>query len=99
MKKNFRNFSLILIFFSLLFSGALEGQERTQDEKDLINTVEQFLFAAGNYNLDAMAKMMTEHANVGIARLKDGNTSIATMTFQQYVEMQKTEPCDPTLNR
>lgn len=30
--------------------------------------------------------MMTDHANVGIARLKDGNNFIITMTIQQYFE-------------
>lgn len=43
----------------------------TQDESEVIETVEHFLSVAGNYNIKAMAEMMTNHANVGIARYKD----------------------------
>jgi len=58
----------------------------TQDETEVIETVEHFLFAAGNYNLDEISKMMTDHANVGIAKYKDGESVITTMSIQDYFD-------------
>ncbi len=94
--KNFYN-SIVLVFILLLFTdiGLMKGQNWTKDEADLIKTVENFLLAAGNYNLDAMAEMMTDYANVGIARLKDDESVITTMTFQQYYDDAKKKNLRP----
>ena len=78
--------SLLFFLFIVLFSIAVKGQNWSANERELIKTIEYFLSVAGNYNLDAMAKMMTEHANVGIARLKDGKSEVMTMTIQQYFD-------------
>jgi len=67
----------------------------TQDETEVIETVEHFLFAAGNYDLKAMAKMMTEHANVGIAGYKDGESVITTMSIKDYFDGIKTRTQRP----
>jgi len=58
----------------------------TQDETEVLETVEHFLFAAGNYNLEAMSQMMTNHANVGSVRLKDGESVITTMTIRDFFD-------------
>ena len=58
----------------------------TQDETEVIETVEHFLFAAGNYNLEAMSKMMTDHANVGSVTLKNGERVINTMTIRDFFD-------------
>jgi len=68
----------------VLFSFANKGQSWTKDEEDLIETVERFLFVAGNYNLEAMAEMMTQDANLGIVRLKEDNWITTTLTMQEY---------------
>ncbi|MCW8823727.1 MAG: ester cyclase [Ignavibacteriaceae bacterium] len=67
----------------------------TQDETEVLETVEHFLFAAGNYNLEAMARMMTDHANVGSVRLKDGESVITTMTIQNYFDDVKKRTTRP----
>ncbi|MEH6765492.1 MAG: ester cyclase [Aequorivita antarctica] len=61
----------------------------TQDEADVKATVEQFLIVAGNYNLDAMAKMMSDNANLAIARLRDGKWTTETMLLSEYFEAAK----------
>jgi len=67
----------------------------TQDETEVIETVEHFLFAAGNYDIEAMSKMMTEHANVGSVSLKDGERVINTMTVQDFFDVIKKRTSRP----
>jgi len=67
----------------------------TQDESEVLEAVEHFLFVAGNYNLEAMAKMMTENANVGIVRFKDGESVITTMTINEYFDGVKNRTTRP----
>ncbi len=61
----------------------------TQDEADVKATIEQFLIVAGNYNLDAMANMMSDKANLAIARLRDGKWTTETMLISEYFEAAK----------
>ena len=74
-----------------------EGKEPvlTQDQQEVKATVERFLFVAGNYNLEAMAEMMTAHANVGIARIQGGESVITTMTIQEYLQRVKERTLQP----
>ena len=66
MKISFVNFSIIFFLLFLLLPGIMKGQVRTEDEKELIKTIEQFLFIAGNYNLDAMAEIaLTDLGSAG----------------------------------
>jgi hypothetical protein len=67
----------------------------TQDESEVIETVEHFLFFAGNYNLKAMSEMMTEHANVGIVKFKDSESVISTMTIKDYFDGVKKRTTRP----
>jgi predicted ester cyclase len=67
----------------------------TQDETEVLETVEHFLFVAGNYNLDAMAEMMTDHANVGSVRYKGGESVTSTMTIQNYFDDVKKRTTRP----
>ena len=59
----------------------------TQDETEILETVEHFLFAVGNYDIEAMSNMMTNHANVGSVNLKDGERVINTMTVQDFFDV------------
>lgn len=86
MKISFTNFSIIFILLFLLLPGIMKGQIWTEDEKELIKTIEQFLFVAGNYNLDAMSEMMTNDANLGIVRYKENKWNTTTLTMQKYFE-------------
>ncbi|HBC05299.1 MAG TPA: ester cyclase [Aequorivita sp.] len=60
-----------------------------KDEAAVKATIEQFLIVAGNYNLDAMAKMISDKASLAIARLRDGKWTTETMLFTEYFEMAK----------
>jgi hypothetical protein len=67
----------------------------TQDETEVLETVEHFLFAAGNYNIGAMSNMMTDYANVGSVNLKDGERVINTMTVQDFFDAVKKRTARP----
>ena len=111
MKNTFKNFFFIVILLvAVLVSGqtvsymnqvkinndsATNQYYCSQDETEVIETVEHFLFAAGNYNIDAMSEMMTDHANVGIAGYKDGESVITTMTIQDYFDRVKNRAARP----
>jgi hypothetical protein len=69
----------------------------TQDETEVLETVEHFLFAAGNYDIEAMSNMMTDHANVGNVSLKDGERVINTMTIQDFFDVIKKRTSRPYL--
>ncbi len=64
-------------------------QVYTQDEAVVKATIEQFLIVAGNYNLDAMAEMMSDKANLATARLRDGKWTTETMFMSEYFEAAK----------
>tara|TARA_R110000868_G_scaffold194336_9_gene439750 strand:+ start:1650 stop:2579 length:930 start_codon:yes stop_codon:yes gene_type:complete len=98
MKKKFKNYVLICTTFGLMMTNISFGQNTdtmkhnhkakdhvwTQDEADVKAKVEQFLIVAGNYNLDAMAEMMANKANLGITRLKDEKWTTETMLVEDY---------------
>jgi len=77
---------LLPFLFIVLFSTVANGQNLTTDKQDLIKTIEQFLIVAGNYNLDAMSEMMTNDANLGVARFKENKWNTTTLTMQKYFE-------------
>tara|TARA_R110000737_G_scaffold182215_1_gene205611 strand:+ start:78041 stop:78439 length:399 start_codon:yes stop_codon:yes gene_type:complete len=52
--------------------------------------VEEFLTAAGNYDLDAISKLFCEKANISGASLRDGKWKTYTMTFHEWMERLKT---------
>ncbi|MBK5213309.1 MAG: ester cyclase [Flavobacteriaceae bacterium] len=105
MTTTFKYYFLIGLAFSLVKVNHAVGQNSdvmknsqttkttmkvwTQDEANVKATIEHFLKVAGNYDLDAMEKMMASNANVGIARLQDGKWISETMLFTDYVEAAK----------
>jgi hypothetical protein len=101
MNNYFRNHFLFFILLGLIISEIMYGQNLkiselkikdkvwTAEEKEIIATVERFLFVAGNYNLNAMREMIVEKTIVGIVRLKDGKRITTTMTIEEYFEGAK----------
>jgi|TARA_R110002126_G_scaffold64075_1_gene164299 hypothetical protein len=61
------------------------------DNAAVRNQVEQFLTAAGNYDLDAMPQMFSEKANIGGASLKDVKWNSFTLTIQEFLDFLKSQ--------
>ncbi len=81
---------LIALTFSFLTSAQQTETLDIESEKAaVINLVEQFLTAAGNYDLDAIPAMFSEKANIGGASLRDGKWNTYTMTIQEFLERLK----------
>ncbi len=90
MKKTFA--SLIILTFSFLSSAQQTETLHMESEKAaVINLVEQFLTAAGNYDLDAIPELFSENANIAGASLRDGKWNTYTMTIHEFLERLKSE--------
>jgi hypothetical protein len=88
MKKTFT--LLIVLTFSFLASAQQTDTFDLEFEKAaVIKLVEQFLTAAGNYDLEAIPTMFSEKANIGGASLRDGKWNVYTMTIQEFMELLK----------
>lgn len=61
----------------------------TQDKEDIKATVERLLTAVGNYDLEAMDEMISDKANLGIGRFREGTWKTSTMTIDEYFEAAK----------
>ncbi len=69
--------------------------ELNPDEVKIKKTINELLFAAGNYNLVALDSMMSEKAMLGISSLKGGtwyNSEIAINDFFDSVEQRQHSP-------
>jgi hypothetical protein len=83
---------LIALSFSFLASAQQTDTLDIEAEKAaVIDLVEQFLIAAGNYDLDAIPAMFSEKANIGGASLRDGKWKTYTMTIQEFLERLKAD--------
>lgn len=61
-----------------------------QADKDAVkHLIERFLVDIGNYNLDALPAMFSEHANIGGASYRNGEWNTFTMTFTDFLESLK----------
>lgn len=67
----------------------------TQDEQAIKATLEQFLVAAGNYDHNAIAKMVIDNANIGIASERNGTWSTQTMQVSEFLEILKNAENQP----
>lgn len=65
----------------------IPNQAWTQDEQDVKATIEQFLVAAGNYDHKAIAEIIIDNANIGIARERNGAWSTQTMRVSEFLEL------------
>ena len=78
---------IIALTFSVLASAQQTDTLDMDPEKTaVINVVEQFLTAAGNYDLDAIPLLFSEKANIYGASLRDGEWNTYTMTIQEFIE-------------
>jgi hypothetical protein len=66
-----------------------------EDEAAVKAAVDRFLVAAGNYNLAAMDEMILDNANIGMARMKNGEWVNSTMTISEFLETVKNSKARP----
>tara|TARA_R110002012_G_scaffold321930_1_gene552459 strand:- start:39386 stop:39865 length:480 start_codon:yes stop_codon:yes gene_type:complete len=86
----------ILTLFMALHMCFLANAQQTKEELDMasekaavINVVEQFLTAVGNYDVDAIQTMFSEKANISGASLREGQWITNTYTIQEFLERLK----------
>tara|TARA_R110001583_G_scaffold76899_2_gene209979 strand:- start:260 stop:739 length:480 start_codon:yes stop_codon:yes gene_type:complete len=86
---------IVTLLIALTFCFLTSAQQTTgaldieSEKSTVINLVEQFLTAAGNYDLDAIPEMFSEKANIAGASLRDGKWITYTMTIQEFLERLK----------
>lgn len=71
----------------LLFAQQKNHMGKAEDEAAVKAVVEEFLKAAGNYNIDAMPAMFSERANIGGVTMKDGEWQSYTMTIEEFMDV------------
>ena len=82
----------ILLTLSFCFFASAQQTDTldlASEKAAAINLVEQFLTAAGNYDLDAIPAMFCEKANISGASLREGKWNTYTMTIQEFMERLK----------
>ena len=110
MKIILRHVLLAFIAFSALFSCKprndnselsknttieTKGPELNPEDDKIKETINELLFAAGNYNIVALDTMVSDKAMLGISSLKDGswsNSEIAINDFFESVKNRKRSP-------
>ena len=111
MKSTIKSYFILSLTLCLINTGALNAQIKLQpkelskenmvipvsvkDEQDVKEMVEHFLMIAGNYDIDAMSKLMTTNANIGISRYKEGNWNTETKTVQEFINSVKDKAKKP----
>ncbi len=73
----------------------INDQLWNSDHGDIKETIERFLFVAGNYDLEAMDEMIVDRAMIGIVRLKEDKVVTSTLTIEDYFENAKNKMLQP----
>ena len=71
------------------------AEQIASDEIAVRETVERFLAAIGRYDVDAVAEMFVDVANIGAASLVDGVWTTRTLTIDEFLTRLRNES-DPT---
>ena len=87
---------LLVFIFALTTTILVSAQEQRSadfesDKAAVIAVVENFLTAAGNYDLDAIPAIFSKNANIGGAFLRSGEWSTFTMTQEEFLERLRSE--------
>ncbi len=83
---------MLLIFGMLCIhtnAQKVEDNQFTKQELAVKSVVDQFLIAAGNYDLVGMDSLFTENANIGGASLRDDKWVTYAVTFDEFKAMLK----------
>ena len=90
---------LIVLTFSFLTSAQQTDTFELESEKTVVkNLVEQFITAAGNYDLEAIPAMFSDKANIYGASIRGGKWNTYTMTIQDFLECIKTRDNEVDVN-
>lgn len=84
---------IILSFFASYLTTAQEimYEDQERDEIAVIDHVERFLTAAGNYDIEAMPSMFCDKANIGGASLRNGKWISFTMTASEFFDLLRSQ--------
>lgn len=104
MKIILRHALLVFIAFSALVSCKIKNDnselskntpsetevpELNPEDEKIKETINDLLFAAGNYNIVALDSMVSDKAMLGISRLKDGSWSNSEIAINEFFESVK----------
>ena len=106
-----KNPLLFLTVFAIFIFGCQSNQDKNELSETIVSetkepttnpeeaaikvTVEELLFAAGNYNIEALDAMVSDKANFGIAILRDGVWKNSVITIDEYFEKTKHRKLEP----
>jgi len=62
------------------------------EEKNIKRAINNFLIAIGNYQIDSLATMFTDNANISGSSLKNGVWRSYTMTIQEFLATLRSSP-------
>ena len=65
------------------------------EEEEIKTVIEELLFAAGNYNIEALDEMVSDKANFGIAILRNGVWKNSVITIDEYFEKVSSRKLEP----
>ena len=77
---------LFLTFSFLTFAQPTDTLDTESEKAAVINLVEQFLSAVGDYDIEAVKTMFSDKANIYGASLRDGKWITRTYTIQEFLE-------------
>ncbi len=87
---------IILLHVTIVLTISLLAQKsgsanQALDKVAIKNTVESFLTAAGNYDIEAISVLFTSKANISGASLKNGKWNSYTMAIQEFITALKSD--------
>ena len=88
-KNKMKIISILLIALSCSILASAQEPEILDAEAEkaaVIDIVEQFITAAGNYDIGAIQTLFSDKANIGGASLKNGKWTAYTMTIQEFLD-------------
>ena len=68
---------------------SVHEKDQESEKLKVQSTVEEFLKVAGNYEIEAMAQMIADKANLGIGRKNNGEWETSLITIDEYFESVK----------
>jgi len=89
MKKKITLLIALAIYFFAAGQQTTEVLDIESEKAAVINLVEQFLTAVGDYDVASVQTMFSEKANISGASLRDGKWITNTYTIQEFLERLK----------